>query len=136
MTTLNEAREAIYGLFNTAWADRTPLTFDNERFDPPDDAAWVRLTVRHTGSFQETLGPPGRRKFMRTGSCFAQIFVPIDQGVKEADTLATVAREVFEGVSISGTTVRFLDTIMRESGPEKKLYGVVIEANFEYDETR
>ena len=136
MTTLNEAREAIYGLFVTGWADRTAYTFDNERFDPPNDAPWVRLTVRHTGSTQETLGPPGSRKFARTGSCFVQVFVPIDQGVAEADGLATVAREVFEGVSIAGTRLRFLDVVMRESGPEKKWFGVVIEAGFEYDETR
>lgn len=65
-----------------------------------------------------------------------QVFVPIDQGVAEADELATAAREVFEGVSIAGTRVRFLDVVLRESGPEKKWFGVVIEAGFEYDETR
>jgi len=134
MTTLNEAREAIYGVFVAVWTE--PYTLDNERFDPPDDAAWARLTVRHTGGTQETLGPAGSRKFARTGSCFVQIFVPTDQGVQELDTLATLAREAFEGVSIAGTTVRFQNVVLRESGPDKKWYGAVIEAEFEYDETR
>lgn len=133
---MNQAREAIYSKFVTAWDDETPVTFDNERYDPPDDNPWVRVTVRHTGSTQETLGPAGSRKFMRTGVCFVQIFTRGDKGTAEADALARIAALAFEGERIVGTTVRFLDVVTREAGPDGKWYGVVVEANFEYDETR
>ena len=44
MATINEVRVDVYERFNTLWASRTPFTFDNESFTPPDaDEAWVRL---------------------------------------------------------------------------------------------
>lgn len=143
MTTINQAREAIYTAFLEAWTVETvpetvletPVTFDNEGFKPPSEP-WVRLTVRHTSSTQETLGPVGSRKFSRRGICFVQVFVPADSGTKEATELARKASLVFEGERISGTTLRFLDVVIRENGASGKWYGVSVEANFEYDETR
>lgn len=137
MTTLSEAREAIYLAFQTAW---TPtgfeLTFDNEKFNSPDDAPWARLSVRHTASAQETLGAVGNRKFSRLGSAFVQVYTRVDQGTSQNDTLATTAREAFEGLTLAGTTLRFLDVIVRETGPDGKWYQTIVEATFEYDETR
>ena len=137
MTTLSEAKEAIYLAFETAWTPTgVAFTFDNEEFDPPESVAWARLSVRHTASSQETLGKVGNRKFARLGSVFVQVFTPIDQGTAQADSLATTARETFEGVSLVGTTVRFQDVVVRETGPEGKWYQTLVEANFEYDEIR
>lgn len=136
MTDIVAAREAIYQAFVDAWGATTAFTFDNEEFEPPADAAWARLAVRHNGSTQETLGRAGNRKFARFGSAFVQVFTPINQGAREADTLAKQAREVFEGVSLAGTTVRFYDVIVREVGPDGKWYQTNVEATFEYDETR
>ena len=136
MTTLTAAREAIYQAFVDGWGATSVFTFDNENFDPPDDASWVRLSVRHNASTQETLGRTGNRRFARLGSALVQIFTRDNIGARTADTLATTAREIFEGVSLAGTTIRFLDVIVRETGPDGKWYQVVVEATFEYDETR
>lgn len=137
MTTTPEARQAMYtALINASVIDSANLTFDNEKYDPPDDQAWMRFTVRHTVMGQETLGGEGNRKFRRLGIAVTQIFTPIDQGVSEADTLAQLVKNVFEGVRLTGTTVRFLDVQIIEVGPENKWYQVNVEANFEYDETR
>ncbi len=135
-STLSEARETIYETFNTAWAGQTQLTFDNEKFDPPDDASWVRLSVRHKISTQETLGALGNRKFLRGASCFIQIFTVFDIGTATADGLVETARAIFEGTSISGTTIRFNDVIVREEGRDKSWFYVVIEATFEYNELK
>ena len=136
-TTLNESRTAVYEAFIAAW---TPtgheLTFDNEAFSPPVDVPWARLSVRQLASTQETLGRVGNRRFSRLAAAFAQIFVPIDEGTSIADNLATIARNAFEGTSLTGTTVRFQDVIVREIGPEGRWYNVTVEAQFEYDETR
>ena len=137
MTTLIEAREAIYSAYaNAGVIDSADLTFDNEAFDPPDTRSWARLSVRHTFMGQETLGPVGGRKFQRLGTAFVQIFTLSDQGLDAADSLADATVKVFEGVRLPGTTVRFLNVLARESGPYGKWYQVVVEANFEYDETR
>ena len=135
MTTLNQARTAIYDEFITDWGLTTPFTFDNEAYSPPN-TEWVRLSVRHTGSTQDTLGAVGNRRFERVGSVFVQIYVPTDIGTLRMDELATIARETYEGKSLTGTTIRFLDVIVRELGVDGQFYQAVVEATFEYDETR
>lgn len=138
MATLTEAREAIYDRFLTNYTalPAASIDADNEEFSPPAGAAWARLSVRHTGSVQESLGGIGYRKFTRIGSTFVQIFTPLNQGASEADTLAQAARVILEGVSLVGNTIRFTNVVVREIGPSDGWYLVVVEAFFEYTETR
>lgn len=138
MTTITEAKEAMALQFITAWASETPVTIDNEEFDPPVNppVPWVRFAVRHTASTQETLGRPGNRRYSRIGSAFVQVFTPQGIGTARADELARRARLAFEGLTLAGTTVRFLDVIIREIGVSGQWYQVVVEADFEYNETR
>lgn len=137
MTTMNQAREAIYKRFYDAWGLTTPFTFDNEDYVPTANTAnWVRLSVRHNASTQETLGATGNRRFLRSGSVFIQVFVQQDTGTSRNDQLVTQARAIYEGVSITGTTVRFRDVIVTETGPDGKWYQSLIEAQFDYDETK
>lgn len=136
MTDIVAAKEAIYKAFADAWGVTTKLTFDNEAFTPPANAAWVRLAVRHTASLQESLGRPGNRRFMRLGSVFVQVFTPIDKGVREADQLTKQAREIFEGKTLTGTSISFRNVTIREIGPDGKWYQANVEAEFGYDEIR
>ncbi len=140
-TTQKEAREAIYQVFVDAWtasgaaSDGLPYTFDNEDFKQPK-TPWARFSVRHTASTQETLGKVGNRRFARFGSAFTQIYTDTDSGTSDVDDLVQVVREAFEGVRLVGTTVRFMDVIVRETGVDGKWFQTVIEAEFQYDETR
>jgi hypothetical protein len=136
MTTLNEAKEALLDLFNTGWASRTVFSFDNESFTPPTNDYWARVSVRHQAARQETLGRVGNRKFLRQGAVFVQLFAPLDAGTETIDGHVEAAIEIFEGVSISGTTIRIYDAIARELGRDENWFMVVVEANFEYDETK
>jgi len=135
MTGFVAAKEAILDLFVTAWGVTTEITLDNETLNNPADN-YVRLTIRHNDAAQETLGAVGNRKFTRLGSAFVQIFTPVDQGSQAADGFVATAMGIFEGVRISGTTVRFKDVIPREIGPDGKWYQVNVQADFEYDETK
>ncbi len=136
MTTFSEAREAIYKEFLAAWPGTTPLTFDNEKFTPPAESEWARLSVRHLTATQETLGSVGNRKFARFGLVFVQIFCPLNQGLTASDVLVIIAQSVFEGERITGTTIRFLDVNVQEQGRDNDSFSIVVEANFEYDETK
>jgi hypothetical protein len=138
VTTQNEARKAVYEAFVAEWDDLTPYTLDNEDFDAPETGPWVRLAVRHTDAGQETLGPDGSRRFFRRASALVQVFVPINKGTFDMDAYTSAARDVFEGVRLVGTTVRFGDVVVRETGPdrERKWYQAVVEAPFQYDETK
>ena len=138
MTTLTQAREAIYLAFTTAWGSETQFTFDNEDFKPPKDEPWVRLAVRHENGEQETLGPVGNRKFERTGRVLIQVFAVEDAGTERSDELLTLARNTFEGVTLAGTTVRFHGVTVREIGSTKKdkWFQTLVDAPFTYDETK
>lgn len=138
MVSITDAREAIYGQFinnfSAVPADR--VTAENEEFSPPSGVAWVRLSVSHRVALQDSLGGEGSRKFSRTGAVFVQVFTPLDQGVREADTIAQAAKVVLEGKSLSGNDIRLNTATIREGGPENGLYSLVVEVPFVYTETR
>lgn len=133
--TTPTARELIYSRFITQWGTTTPLTFDNEAFDPPEGKAWVRLTVRHNDSNFETLGGVGNRRVRREGSIFIQVFTPGDKGTQKSDTLVQTARAVFEGVSF-GPGVDCNNAVDREVGPDGAHYMRVVECFFAYEERK
>lgn len=134
MTALNAARQSIYQRFITEWANTSPFTFDNEKFDPPDTNPWVRLTVRHTGSVQETLGRIGNRKFNRSGSILIQVFIATNLGTETSDDLVTPARNIFEGASFNGVYAN--NSVVREVGIDGRWFQTIIETFFFYDEIK
>lgn len=136
MTGLNEAKEAVYLRFTSNFtgvtADRIGL--DNEEFDTPETGDWVRLVVRSTSRVQSTLGKLGNRRFRSKASVFVQVYTEANTGVKQSDTLAKEAADIFEGVSFSG--LDFRSVVIRETGPDGKWYQSVVEAEFDYDEIK
>jgi hypothetical protein len=135
MLTINEARVLINDKFITDWDDETPFTLDNAKFDEPESKPWVRTVVRNRVSNQDTLGPIGVRKFLREGSVFTQVFVPIDTGLEEADRLAEIIRAMFEGIRLTGE-LWFFATDVRELGRIGDYFQVVVESSFNYEQTK
>lgn len=137
MTTLDQANEAMAQRFVDVWTPTGhPFTLENEEFSVPQTGPWARFTGRLTASTQRTLGRAGNRRFQRLGSLFVQIFDLIDVGTNRSKQLAQTVLEGFEGVSLTGTTIRFYDVIPREIGPDGRWYQTNVEINFEFDETR
>ncbi len=134
MTTLGEARESVYSRFVTEWATETPFVFDNEELEEPSDDPWVRLTVRSLSRGQETMGRTGNRKFRSAALVFVQVYTRTNTGVKQGDTLAVQAKDIFEAISFDG--LDFNDGVVRESGPDGKWYQHVAEIAFDYDEIK
>lgn len=135
MTTRDEAREAIYEAFRVGWSDETNYWFDNEIAEPEDLEEWVRLTIRHSISSQETLGKEANRKFDRAGRVLVQVFVALDKGTNRSDELSTKVRDIFEGKTISG--IRFTAVTIREIGEDnQKWFNVIVEAPFNYTEIK
>lgn len=142
-TTLQAARQAILNRWIAQWGTTTTYTFENEKLVPPaamaasafsiDTDTWVRVVVHNTESVQETLGPVGNRKFQRTGEIAIQIFVPVDRGTADADTLAMQARAIFEGARFSG--VCCYAGLAREIGPDGRWFRVDVTIPFTYWET-
>jgi hypothetical protein len=133
--TPNAAREVIYAAFVSDW-DVGPLseyTFDNEIYTPPPDAPWVRVTVRHMISGQETLGGTGTRKFTRTGKVFIQIFTLQDSGTQLADVFVEKAKSIFEGRVFPGP-LWFKDANVMENGADGAWYGITVSIDFQYED--
>lgn len=148
MTTIREAREAIYRRFVEEWVsgseELTPYTLDNERFDPPkgDDgrgAPWARCAVRNIDSVQHTLGRPGTRKFLRVALARVEIFVPPGSGRWSTDEYIMRAMSLFEGrPSPAGTTIEFYDVTPEEIGliEDGRWDLSTVSARFDYTETK
>ena len=132
---LNEARVLIYDKFIADWNNETPFDLDNEEFSEPASEPWVRTVIRNKLSTQDTMGPIGVRKFLRIGTVFTQVFVPINTGLEEADRLTKIITTMFEGIRLTGG-LWFFATDVRELGPIDDYYQVVIESNFNYEETK
>jgi hypothetical protein len=135
MTTISQARETIYQRFvdNTTLAG-TAFTFGNEKFSAPVDTPWARLTVNHEIGDPPTLGKVGDRKFLRRGRVLVQLYDSVDNGLDDLDTLAHATRNMFEGVTADG--LFFQATEIRESGSDGEWFQFIVDAPFDYYETK
>lgn len=132
--TINEARELILARFEAAWGDESDFTFDNEAFAPNESDPYVKVSIRHSTSGQETLGGPGGRKFLRRGLISLEIRTPADTGTEESDRLSTLFIGIFEAVTFS--EVRCYDALPQELGTNGKWHLATVDVIFEYDETK
>jgi hypothetical protein len=99
----------IRSRFNTQWSSLRPgipVFFDNAGDDvtPPQNSAWVRLTVLPGQSQQVAMG--NTRRWRRIGVAVLQIFVPAASGTGLAQELGDTVIEIFEGLTLSGLIFR------------------------------
>lgn len=134
MTTLNEAKTAIYTRFLGNFTGTSAIAFDNEEFNTPAAGSWVRLTVRTGPRLQDTLGKAGNRRFRTSASVFVQVYTEANTGVKIGDNLAEEARDIFEGISFSGLDFNAGD--IRETPPDGRWYQHIVEIPFDFDEIK
>lgn len=95
--------------FNTQWSSlrpTIPVFFDNagDEVQPPQNSAWVRLTVLPGASQQVEMGR--LRRWRRVGIIALQIFVPAASGTGLASELGDTVIEIFEGLTLSGVIFR------------------------------
>lgn len=147
MTTTALARQAILGRFVAVWGAsptwETPYVFDNEAYEPPEEAAasssWVRLMLVMTPGGQDTLGPAGARGYERNGVAVLEINAQRNKGALRADQLVAKFRASFEGVSFTdsgGGTIHFFDCQENAIGYEGAFYRVNASAQFRFYETK
>ena len=154
MLTPNHVRAAIYHHFTDNFGgfprnpnDSSRVTFDNVKFQPPEDQSWIRLAVRHQVRNQTTLGGNGNRNFRSVGLLMMQVFVPVETNTEEADRLALEAADLFDAKSVPAHdqydvaeplrillgNVEFEAASSNEGGVDGKWWGVLVEAPFSYE---
>lgn len=132
---INDARDAIYGIFFVQWDSNWPVVWGDLPATPPtEDTAWARVKLQHTFGQQATLaGETGTRRFDRRGVVTISIFVPVGGGQTKAYELAQMVANAYEDAKLD---VWFRNTRIREMGASGAFEQMDVLSNFHYDEVR
>jgi len=84
-------RTSIEARLSSNWTTTT-IAWGNVDFDPPDNAAWVRLSILNGESSYRVL----EEKKRHIGVIAIQIFVPKNQGTATARSYADTLAGIFE----------------------------------------
>lgn len=144
MTTIDDAREAVYQSFDAGWASRTIRQLEGVPFtEPGPDVEWIRVVVRNLAGTTETMGDPGSKKHRRNAAVIMSIFTPADGGMKSPAQHAQFALDIFESKSIAvpgggGDTIDFIAGDVREIPlrEDEKSRTTEVEVPFDYEQTR
>lgn len=124
MADNREARKKITQHFVDNWmvnsAPRTPIAFDNLKFDLPKETdSWVRIAVRHGAAGLAAAGSQEHRKFYKQGIVIVSLFTPKLAGMKEADEKASDIVDIFEGEGIDEPQICFENVRVQETFNEE-----------------
>lgn len=140
--TIAEARDEILTHFTTAWNAGTPpvplLMYDDKHRDPPDNAPYARITVKHNLFTQATVGGKGTggQRFRRFGIVTVQVFTLSGDGLTNADVLVDLALDAFEGQSTGSDRIEFRNARANEIGEDGPWFQTNVIAEFDYDRVK
>ncbi|QYW02120.1 hypothetical protein CPT_Sonora_017 [Stenotrophomonas phage Sonora] len=109
--------------------------------NPDVEQPFGRLLIRHVSDPRHTFGPPGSRRYTRSGFITIQCFGPIDDvnwpagGLSLAENLAIIARDAYEGVG-TNDGLWFRNAHVIEIGADKVYYEQRARIDFTYDECK
>lgn len=92
---IQQARAALSTHFATTWGVTSPIVWDNTLPDTPGDY-WVRFTVQHTTSEQQSWGGT-TQNYLNYGMACVQIFTRVGSGTQKQDQLAQAALTYLRG---------------------------------------
>jgi hypothetical protein len=143
MTTIDEAREAVYQAFDAGWGSRTLRQLEGVKFDEPGvDVEWIRVVVRNLTGTTETMGDVDQKKHRRNALVLMSVFTPAEQGMKSAAEHAQFALDIFESknVTVPGGSERldFIAGDVREIplDEDDKSRMTEVEVPFDYTQTK
>jgi hypothetical protein len=110
--------------------DALTVQYDNDPTSPPDDATWVKFTIRWGERRQADISASPRYRVV--GIAYAQILSPIQKGDKFALQLAGVIEAGFRSVTAGGVTWR--TPSVKRQGRQGDKYQINVECPFYADE--
>ncbi len=139
-----EAHQAVLARWLARWPSRAPgvpWTFDN--LGKPDGPILARVAITSVGSEQHTLGPPGKRQWLRSELIDVRLTGPINQGRRQLDELAQHVREIYEGVRFGNRAgergiVTYATTVneLKRDKESNQLWILSVVTPFDYIEVR
>lgn len=121
MTTAT-AYSAIRTYLEAQWT-ATPLAWDNEAFDTPDDAAFVMVQITGDLWDQMTIGAGDRldNRWQEEGELLLTVIVPTGTGSTTARTHAEALANIFRGLQLGDIEFRDisigLGVVAEDRGP-------------------
>lgn len=97
--SFDSERAAIEGRLKANWTT-TDIAYQNVKFNPPNDAAWIRLNILNGEAGYRTINNGIRRP----GVIVVQIFTPINTGTKTIKEYADTILAIFQNKTFSGIT--------------------------------
>ncbi len=114
----------------------TSIMYENQEFDPPDDTAWVALTLLTGEGEQVSLGPGGLQRYAGVIQC--DIYVPEKSGTKtarqHADTIAAIFLNKQFSAGSSGTIFTRTPWVQTR-GVENGWFHLVLSVTYHRDKT-
>ena len=146
LLTQNQAREAVYLQWKTEWEilhsqtvgqpTYLPYQFENLRFvEPASPQRWVRVSVRHLSSDQETIASSGNRRYQRNAQVWVQAFGAIGSGLGDLDDLIQESKDILEGKNYGGIHASG-SADPQEVGEDGRWYEVVLIVPITYYEKK
>ena len=135
---IGTARDEILSHFTTVWNAQTPpvpdLHYDDKTLDLPTASPYARITIKHTPLSLRTVGgETGNRRFRRFGVVTVQVFTLFGDGLQEADRIATIAANAFEGQKTGEDRVTFRETRIEEVGEAGLWFQTNVVVDFDWD---
>jgi len=136
-TEIIAAEQAIYARFKTEWetthARSEPFHLEGEP-QPRNAAAYAMVIIHYLTSTPRSMGELGQAKLKRPGLIQVQCFQRSGSGRTLSNTLAKVARDIFERQSFSD--VHCETGTIRRLRDDGSYIGAMAEIEFSYDEAK
>lgn len=134
--TRSEAKNILLKEFISAYGLTTPVAYaNNEEFEKPTNAPWIKFSVLENHANQRTIGSEGNRRYNRLGMISYQVFIPNNTGTYEGDILCEQINNIFEGKRFQGINC-WLGLYRPVGINAQDLYQFNGEISFEFDETK
>lgn len=133
--SVESIRDAALGVFRTAWANQTPVSWQNVEFtEPNNDLPWIRVGMVHALGSQETLGGVGGKTFRHRGTFYTQVHAPLGRGTELTDALCQSILDILEGTTLGQVVLN--NCRINEVGLSGAWYQTDVLADFFYDVIR
>ena len=129
-----EASSLIEQYFDTRWAARTPINWDNDNATPSGNH--VAFTIDHDRSSFHNLGNAnGGRTYRREGLITVQVFTRQGTGTEDSRALAHQVQQILEGYRNSSLLLKA--GVVRKIGEDGNgFWQANVDIPFEYLEVR
>lgn len=138
MPTEQQAADAIFGAFNTAWSTNPtyPVVWPNKKPDVEvmkQGNPWAFVKVNHASGKKISLnGADSTSLWQRKGMFVCEIYTASGIGTELAYTLARLVEMAFLGKTIGGVVFRGIK--IKEGGMHGNWFLINVNVDFEYDE--